>query len=154
VTGGADRGVVPVVGKALEVGLVVLYAALVTTALYGGVVPDYRTDAAEATAERALSRVADRVEDVADAATGADVRRARVRASVDLPPTLRGAGYRVTAASDSLVLDHPRAGVGARVALVLPPSVDRVGGEWRSGPGEPLVVVARSADGNGTVELR
>jgi hypothetical protein len=149
-----DRGVVPVVGKALEVGLVVLYAALVTTALYGGVVPDYRTDAAEATAERALSRVADRVEGVAGAATGSSVRRARVRASVDLPPTLRGAGYRVAAANRTLVLDHPHTDVGARVALAVPPSVDGVGGEWRSGPGDPLVVVARSADGNATVSLR
>jgi hypothetical protein len=150
----ADRGVVPVVGKALEVGLVVLYAALGTTTLYGGVVPDYRTDAADATAERALSRAADRVEDAAVAATGRGVERARVRATVDLPTTVASAGYRVAATNDTLVLEHPRPGVGARVPLALPASVTTTGSEWRSGAGEPLVVVARSANGTGTVTLR
>lgn len=50
-----DRAVSPVVGKALEAALVVLFIGLVTTSLYGSVLPSYRTTAGDGVGERTLA---------------------------------------------------------------------------------------------------
>ncbi|SFR39335.1 hypothetical protein SAMN04487947_0848 [Halogeometricum rufum] len=130
----ADRALSPVVGKALELGIVVLFIALLTTTFYGDVVPDYRTAAAAEVGERALVGAAESVE------SSVPSRTARIdrRVAVSLPATIRGDPYRVRAvpaangSAAELVLDHPDDGVGGRVTLSFPARGANVSGTWRS----------------------
>lgn len=140
------RAVVPSVGKALEASIVVLYVALLSTTLYGGVVPDYRSSAADELADRTLATAASEVRDaVPPPATAVDVER-----SVDLPETIRGEGYRIRATNGSLVLVHPDRAVGGHASLALPDRVRAVEGEWHSHDRTRVVVVSTDA-GNGVV---
>lgn len=123
-----DRGVTPAVGKTLEAGLVVLFIGLLSTTLFAGAVPAYRTAAGDAVADRTLAGAVERVQQAVPPAT----REVRVRLRVSLPGTIRGAGYEIRAEDRTLVLDHPDAAIGGRVPLALPPSVVRVEGAWRS----------------------
>ena len=125
----ADRAMTPVVGKALEATLVVLYVGLVTVALYGGAVPEYRSSAGAEVAERTLADAATDVE----RAVPPDARSATARVEVDLPPTIAGSAYRIQADDGRLRLDHPDPQVAATAPLVLPARVDDVSGTWESG---------------------
>lgn len=142
-----DRAVAPVVGKALESGLVLLYVALVASTLFGTVVPDYRTTAGDAVADRALAAAASDVETAIPVA----VRSATVRHRVSLPKTIRGTPYVVRAENRTLVLDHPNPGVSGRVRLVLPAAVERVQGAWQSD--RPAILVVRRTNGSVVVTL-
>lgn len=124
---GDDRGLTPVVSKALTVSLLVLYVGLLATSLHGGVVPDYRDAAGEELGERTLAGAGLAVEDaVPPAATEATVER-----RVDLPATIRGSTYEIRAENRTLVLDHPRLATQRR-ALTLPDRVVSVSGTWHS----------------------
>lgn len=142
-----DRAVVPAVGKALEASIVLLYVALVTTTLFGGVVPDYRAAAGQELADRTLSTAAHRVQD----AVGPDATLASARVRVDLPPTIRGDGYRIRAENGSLLLDHPDGRVESRTTLAVPTHVVAVRGEWHSH--ERTVVVVEPTAGGVVVRL-
>lgn len=134
---GAARAVTPVVGKALEAGIVVLYIGLLTAVLYGGVVPDYRTAAGAAVGDRALATAADRIE----AAVPPNATAVESEVRVDLPTSIRGGAYRVKAVNDTaLVLDHPVGAVSGRTDLVVPPAVGSVNGSWSSGSPNAVVV--------------
>lgn len=124
-----DRAMSPVVGKAMEATLVVLYLGLLTTALYGGAVAEYRGTAGEEVAERTLADAATDVE----AAVPPEATAATVRVEVDLPPTIAGAAYTVRARPDELVLEHPDARISTTAPLVLPDRVVGVSGTWQSG---------------------
>jgi hypothetical protein len=138
-----DRALSPVVGKTLELGLVVLYLALVTTALYGGIVPDYRTAAGASVADRTLASGAERVE----TAVPPNATHVAVERRVPLPTTIRGEQYRITATNRStLSLRHPNPAIGGRVRLVVPASVVSVAGTWQSGA-PAAVTVSRNATG-------
>ncbi|MFB6083238.1 MAG: hypothetical protein ABEJ94_03210 [Halorientalis sp.] len=124
-----DRAFSTVVEKVLAIGLVTLFVSLVSVTVYGGLVPDARTAAGEELSERTLAAAAERVQQaVPPNATAVDVR---VR--VDVPPTIRGAGYEIRAENRSLVLDHPHDRLDERARLALPGSVVRVEGRWESG---------------------
>lgn len=127
----------------MEVALVVLYLGVVTTALYGGVVPDYRDDAGIRIADRTLAAAAGQVEAAVPPATAHVERRVRV----DIPRTIRGTGYWIHAREGGTVaLDHPRDGLDSAIRVSLPASVLAVSGAWSSD--EPaLVVVTGSSDG-------
>ncbi|MDS0293674.1 DUF7266 family protein [Halogeometricum luteum] len=148
-----DRGLSPVVGKSLELGIVVLFVALLSASFYGGVVPGYRTAAAAEVGDRALVGAAERIE----RAVPEHARRTDRRIAVSLPATLRGDPYRIRAVSDpetsaaALVLDHPDAGVGGRVALSLPTRGADVTGTWESA--RDSWVVVRGGPGRVTVSL-
>ncbi|WP_135852014.1 DUF7266 family protein [Halorussus salinus] len=146
--GRSDRAVSPVVGKALEASIVVLYVGLLSATLYGGVVPEYRTAAGAEVGERVLAQSAERVQQ----AVPTDARAVRVRAEVSLPRTIKGARYAVRTDNRSLVLAHPDERVGGRVALALPETVESVSGEWSSG--ERAVVVVRGTDETGGLAVR
>ena len=123
------RAVSPVVGKVMEAAIVVLYIGLLSSTLYGGLVPDYRTAAGAEVGERVLAESAQRVQQ----AVPPNASRVRVRAPVELPTTVRGTSYEIRATGGrTLVLDHPHVGVGGRTALALPNSVVSVAGEWES----------------------
>lgn len=142
-----ERGVTPVVGKALEAGLVVLYLAMVSVTLYSGVVPDYRGTAGAEVGDRTLAGAAERVGSaVPPNATGVDARR-----RVDLPRTIADRGYEIRVDGRTLVLAHPNSAVGGRARLALPDSVVRVEGRWSSR--EPAVVRVASVDGGLAVRL-
>lgn len=139
-----DRAQATVVGKALEVGLVVLYVGLLTTTLYGVVVPTYQAAAGESVADRTLATAAERIQQtVPPSARSVDARR-----TVALPATIAGAAYEIRVVDRTLVLDHPNEAIDSRLRLALPSTVDRVEGRWTSG--EPARV--RVSDGpNGLV---
>lgn len=136
------RGLTPAIGKALEVGVVVLFVGVVSTALYGGFVPSYRAAVGDEVADRTVVTAAEEVENAIPPAA----QRVRAVHRVDLPRSIRGSTYRIDADNGSLVLDHPESAVGARTRLALPDRVDRVEGAWQSG-GDPMVVVERSPSG-------
>mgnify|MGYP000197523620 CR=1 FL=1 len=139
-----ERGVTPSVGKALEAGIVVLFVALLSTILLGGLVPDYRAATGAQLGDRVLATASQEVERaVPPTARGVDARR-----TVELPSTIAGEGYEVAVDGRWLVLDHPNAAVSGRVRLVLPASVDRVEGNWESGAD---AVVAVHGDESGLV---
>ena len=142
-----DRAVAPVVGKALEAGIVVLYIALLGATLYGGLVPEYRTAAGAEVGERVLSQSTQRVQQAVPAAT----ERVDARTRVALPRTIRGRTYAVRVENRTLVLDHPQNGVGGRAKLALPETVESVAGEWSSR--EPAVVAVRGDGAGLTVRL-
>lgn len=146
-SGFGERGVTPAVSKSLEVGLVVLFVALLTTVLLGGVVPDYRRAVDARVGDRALVTASDGVEAAVRHAPG-DIT---VRHRVDLPTQIGGSGYAVRVDGRSLVLDHPDPAVTGRVRLVLPPSVDSVSGRWESG--DETVVRVRGDAAGLTVKL-
>ena len=142
-----DRGLTPAVGKALEVGIVVLFVGVLTTALYGGAVPDYRNAVGDEVADRAVVAAAERVENaVPPTAMGA-----RTTHTVDLPRSIRGENYRIAVQNRTLVLDHPSPAVDASARLALPDRVESVDGVWRSSD-ETVVVVTGDEEGH-RVEL-
>jgi hypothetical protein len=141
---GDERGVTPSVGKTLEAGIVVLFVALLSTMLLGGLVPDYRAATGAQLGDRVLATASQEVErTVPPTARAVDARR-----TVELPATIAGEGYEVAIDGRWLLLDHPNAAVSGRVRLVLPPSIDRVEGNWESGA---ETVVAVSGDESGLV---
>ncbi|AZH24528.1 DUF7266 family protein [Haloplanus aerogenes] len=132
-----DRALVPVVGKGLEVLLVLLYVASLVTVLHGGVLPEYRTAAGAEVSDRTLVTAADRIEaSVPPPSTAVDVTR-----TVDLPDTIDRATYRLRAVNGTLVLDHPDDALSGRVPLALPDRVVAVRGTWESD--DPAVVRVR-----------
>jgi hypothetical protein len=115
---------------------------LVVGALYGNVVPGYRTAAGAEVGERALATAAERVQQAVPPAA----REVDARYRVDLPRTVRGRGYRIRTVGRALALDHPHPAVDAEAELALPPRVARVEGSWSSR--EPAIVrVVDAPDG-------
>ena len=147
--GSADRGLSPVVGKTLELGVGVLFVALLTATLLGGVAPDYRAAVGSELGDRTLAAAADRV---AAAVPDAEYRRVDRRVRVRLPATIRGDPYRIVAEGGppTVALVHPDRGVGGRIRLDIPGSVP-VRGSWRST--SPSAVVVDRANGNTSVRL-
>lgn len=145
--GSRDRAVAPVVGKALEAGLVVLFLVLVTTALSASVVPGYERVAGQRVADRTLAGAAERVQQ----AIPPRARHATARSRVDLPRTIAGRGYRIRTDGRTLVLDHPDDALAARSRLALPARVTRVEGSWSSR--DPAVVRVEQGDGGLVVSL-
>ena len=133
-----DRAMSPVVGKAMEATIVVLYIGLLTTVLYGGVVPEYRTDAGDEVADRTVAAVAGDIE----RAIPPEVQRASVTLDGDVPATIAGDAYRIHATNETLVLEHPNPEIDAELPLVLPDAVERVTGTWNSGEPARIRVVA------------
>jgi len=139
-----SRAVAPSVSKGLEAALVVLFLGATATTLYGGVVPDYRTAAADRVAEETVVDAAAAIERSVPPAT----RSVRLRRRVDLPTTIRGTTYRIAATNRTgIALRHPTDGVGARARLSLPARVRSVSGTWHSGEDEAALVVAGDRDG-------
>lgn len=146
---GADRAISPVIGKSMEATLAVLYIGLVTTALYGGAVPDYRAEAGGEVAERTLADAATDIE----AAVPPEATDATATRDVELPATIAGEAYRIRAddAGDRLTLDHPNPEISGSVPLVLPERVVTVSGTWQSG--EDARIVVRTVEGGLEVRL-
>ncbi len=140
----ADRGLSPVVGKTLELGVGVLFVALLTATFFGGVAPDYRAAVGSELGDRTLAAAADRIEAAVPAADHPHVDR---RVTVRLPGTIRGDPYRIVAADGppSVRLVHPDRTVGGRVRLDLPVSAS-VRGSWRSTSPSRVVVGISGSD--------
>lgn len=147
-----DRGVTPVVAKTLEIGIALLFVTGLTTALFGGVVPDYRDAAAERVADRTLAGAATQLE----SALPPPATTVRVDHRIRLPETIRGSGYQIVAGESgsgaaTLTLAHPTGGVGGTLRLAVPARVATVRGTWHSG--ERTSVVVRGGDGHLDVRL-
>lgn len=124
----AERAIAPVVGKTLEIGLVLLYVSVVTATLYGTVVPEYRTAAGVEVGDRVLVSTVDRIQ----AGTATVGRNVSVRERVDLPERIRGQSYAIRTEGATLVLDHPHPEVDGQIPLVLPDRIAAVRGVWHS----------------------
>lgn len=129
----------PVVGKAMEATLVVLYVGLVTATMYGGTVPEYRAVAGQEVAERTVAGAATEIE----AAIPPEATDVSVRVGIELPSTIAGSAYRINATDGRLVLEHPDPAITTGVPLLLPDRVDTVSGTWSSGGRTTLVVENR-----------
>lgn len=120
----ADRGLSPVVGKTLELGVGVLFVALLTATFFGGVAPDYRATVGTELGDRTLVAAAERTE---AAVTPDDVVRIDRRIVVRLPETIQGDPYRIVAAQADgepvLTLAHPDGRIGGRLRLSVPGDV-------------------------------
>lgn len=138
----ADRAVSAVVGKALEASIVIIYIGLLTTTLYAGVLPEYRTGAATEVADRTLADASGELR----TAVPSTAETSETERQVDVPTTIRGETYWIRVQDDDLVLDHPHPDVGERAPLVLPASVSSVDGEWRSDD-RTVVTVDRTDEG-------
>lgn len=142
-----ERAMSPVVGKAMEATIVVLYIGLITTVLYGGAVPEYRASAGDEIADRTVAAVSNDIErSIPPAATQVDVR-----IEVDLPATIAGDAYRIHATNETVELEHPNSEITARTVLVLPDRVVRVTGTWDSG--ETAHIRVKNVDGGLEVVL-
>lgn len=124
----ARRAVAPAISKTLEIGLGVLIVALLTTTLYGSVVPGYRTAAGVELADQSLANAIAATE----RAVPPEAQSATATVHVELPATIRGATYEIQAAGDALELVHPHPKIGRRVRLAIPHRVVSVTGTWRS----------------------
>jgi hypothetical protein len=122
-----ERGVAPVVGKVMEIAVVLLYASLLASALFGGVTPRYEAAAGDAVADRALAAAARGVESAPPAAG----HQVDVQVGLDLPPKIAGQAYTVRARNGTLVLDHPHPEIGGERRLAVADGV-RVQGNWHS----------------------
>lgn len=147
-----DRAAAPVVGKAMEVAVLVVFVGLLSAALFGGVVPEYRTAAGAAVGDRVLVAAAGQVETAAQGSEYVDERRV----DVSVPRTVRGAAYVLRVESrdgtPTLVLDHPNPAIGGTMPLAIPSHVTGVEGESRS-TRSPVVVVSRQPDRTLAVRL-
>lgn len=126
-----DRGLSPVVGKTLELGIGVLLVALLTATLFGGIVPEYRSAVGDELGERTLVAGAERIE--AAVPRGDPVALERT-VTVRLPPTIRGDPYRVVVdgtETAALRLVHPDRSIGGRVRLAVPAAAS-LAGSWTS----------------------
>lgn len=141
-----DRAVSAVVGKALEASIVIIYIGLLTTTLYAGVLPEYRTAAATEVADRTVAEVSSDLQTAVPSSTATD----RTEHQVDLPATIRGETYWIRVQDGELVLEHPHSDVGERAPIVLPGSVTSVEGEWRS---DEQTIITAQRSGN-TIEVR
>ncbi|WP_049971381.1 DUF7266 family protein [Haladaptatus cibarius] len=135
-----NRGVSPVIGKVLEAGLVVLYIGMITTTLYGGVVPEYRTAVGDEVGDRVLSKAAERIQQTVPA-NGTAVRG---QMRVTLPQTIRGTAYEIRAQNRTLTLVHSNEQVSGTTQIAVPEHVGTVRGNWSST--EPAVIVVRSGE--------
>jgi hypothetical protein len=137
------RGVTPAVSKSLEVGMVVLFVALLTTVLLGGVVPDYRGAVDARVGDRVLATASAEIERAVPPSH--NVATVETRQRVTLPARIGDKNYELRVDGRALVLDHPDPGVSGRTRLVLPDRVDSVAGRWQSGT-ETMVVVEGGPD--------
>ena len=143
-----ERAMAPVIGKALEAGIVALYVSMLVTALYGGVVPEYRTAAGGEVADRTLAATVHEIErSVPAPATEATVQR-----SVELPGTIHDEPYELCANGRTVTLEHTHPEIGDEVHLALPERVESVAGCWDSTTGG--VVVASGTESSVTIELK
>lgn len=146
-----DRGATPVVGKALEVGIVVLYIALLTTVLYGGLVPEYRAAAGSDVGDRVLAEATQEIQGAVP-----ESERARARTTIDVPDRIHDSDYQLRAVERPegyrLALEHPHPEIGSEVPVFLPADVVAFEGAWTSTE-RGVVVVERTPEGR-TIELR
>lgn len=137
-----ERAMSPVVGKALESTLIVLYITLITATLYGGTVPEYRTAAGSEIAERTAADAAMEIE----RAVPPESVNADVRIQIEPPPTIVGETYRIESGERALTVAHPNSEITETVPLVVPDRIVAVEGSWQSG-GRMTIVVTTTEEG-------
>lgn len=142
-----NRGVTPVVGKSLEITVVLLFIGLLTAVLFGNVVPSYSEATGEEIGDRVLTTATERIRHAVPPA----IEHVRGHYRIALPATIRGEGYSIRATQNgTLVLDHPDPAIGGRARLSVS-GVHQFEGEWHSH--EELTIRVGSSDGGLHVTL-
>ena len=138
-----DRGMTPVVGKTLAIGLAVLYIGGMMTVLLGGVAPAYETRAGSEVGERVLATAAGEIERTPPTVEG----HVETQTTVDLPGTIADSGYRLVLSNrtETLVLDHPDSEIERETQLSLPAGVSAENGTVQGG-NELRITVSGPAD--------
>lgn len=135
-----NRGVTPVVGKSLEITIVLLYIGLLTAVLFGNVVPSYSAATGEEIGDRVLTTATERIRHAVPPKT----EHVRARYGIELPVTIRGKGYSIRATRNgTLVLDHPDPAIDGHARLSVL-GVSQFDGEWHSH--EELTIHVQSGD--------
>lgn len=142
-----ERAASAVVGKVLAAGIAVLYISVMTTLLFGGVVPDYRTASGAELGDRVLATAAGEIERNVPAVDGA----VELRAEHSLPETIRDEEYELVLSGETLELDHPDPGIGGKTQVPLPPNVAVENATWTSS--ETFVVVTDGPTDDRTVTI-
>ncbi|MFB6092397.1 MAG: hypothetical protein ABEK02_05240 [Haloquadratum sp.] len=154
-TAPADRALSPVVGKTLELGVGVLFVALLTATLFGGVAPAYHAAVGAELGDRTLAAAATRIDAALPPTGGRDLRLER-EVAVRLPPEIRGEPYRIVAtqsdAGATLALRHPNGAVDGRIRLALPDGAS-IRGSWTSTSPSRVRVRARAVEGGTRVTV-
>ena len=112
-----DRGLAPVIGKALELLIGLALIASVTAVMLGMVVPAQSATLGEQTAAATLDGLAETIE-MAGWAAPTTVGTRQI--TLELPETIAGHRYRIGAEARTLRVDHPVTGVSVRRPLALP----------------------------------
>lgn len=141
-----NRGLTPVVEKTVAIGLVTLFVAGGLGTLFGGAVPDYRSQAGQEVGNRVLATAANEIERAAPASDGTVV----VHRELSLPGTIDRAGYTLALANRTLSLDHPDPSIGGSIGLSLPETVTVQNGTVDGGG---LVVRLRGPANNRTLTV-
>ncbi len=148
------------VAKSLEAAVVVLFIGVVTTGLYAGVVPDYRSVTSAEIGDRALAAAGHEIEQ----AIPPEGEAIEAERRVELPTTVRSEPYRVVAVDGEtngvddagevarIELRHPHPAVEGSRTLSLPAHVVEVRGELAGGDG--WIVVSTAHDDGVIVTLR
>lgn len=142
-----DRATAPVVGKALEIALILLYIGFLSAGLYGGVIPDARASADQAIAERTIATA---VEEIRGAIPSSGI--GQVQVPIRLPETIGGEPYRIVARDGHLIIRHDDPAVEATASLLLPSRVRTISGQWHSE--EENSILVNSTEDGVTVRLK
>ena len=156
----SSRATSPMIAKSLEAAVVVLFIGVVTTGLYAGVVPDYRSVTSAEVGDRTLAAAGHEIEQ----AVPPEGEAIETERRVELPTTIRSEPYRIVAVGGEtdgvddaggvarVELRHPHPAVEGSRSLSLPAHVVEVRGELAGGDG--WVIVSSAHDDGVVVTLR
>lgn len=126
------RGTTSVIGKTLEVAIVLLYIGLLATVLYGDVVPSHRSTVGSEVGQRTITAIAEDVQESIPPERGEAV----VVVEIDLPATIAGRSYRIEVDDNRLSLSHPNPDIDESVPLFLDDRVESISGSLTGGRGQ------------------
>lgn len=141
----ADRGGAPVVGKALELGIVVLLVGMLSAALFAGAVPHYQSMTAERLADRSVAGGAHTLERAVDGLT--TMRDRRVKVTLRIPAMIAGEAYQLRLDGATLSLWHPDPGLRRRIRVTHPANLRSASGTIASDATGMVVTIRHTDDG-------
>ncbi|SNR53269.1 hypothetical protein SAMN06264855_11314 [Halorubrum vacuolatum] len=137
------------IAKSIEAAVVILFIGVVTSGLYAGVIPEYRSVTAAEVGDRTLATAGHEIERAVPPKQGGTVLEQRTERRVSLPATIRAEPYHIVPdeGASRIELRHPHRSIGGSRALSLPEHVVEIRGELPGGEGWIVVTTAPEGDG-------